>query len=249
VAASLPPPEWLEVANRLATIAGQLSTVVHEANNLLLAASGNAEMLELAPADQDATLRRARVIQEQAQRASALLATVLDFSRDDSIAAERLDLVRLAERAVELRKYALTRQRIAVRFEGEDGLGAAMANRRRTLQIALNLLTNAERAIASRPGATITIRLHREGACVAMTVEDNGGGITPQPDDAPLRAPESEPRTVPRLGIGLRVAAWLALAQHGTLRIATADHGGAAVTLVLPAADATEARAVLPSRG
>ena len=40
-----PPDEWIEAANCLATVAQQLSSVVHEANNMLQVIAGSAEMI------------------------------------------------------------------------------------------------------------------------------------------------------------------------------------------------------------
>jgi len=227
-----PPPAWLETVNRQATVAAQLSSVAHEVNNLLQIVAGSAELLEMSPADPEVTIRRARTIRDHVQRASALLAGVLEFSRDESTAAAACDVGAVVARALDLRKYVMTRQRIAVRTEPIDGAVAAIANPRRTLQIVLNLLINAEYALRSRTvDAAIVIRIARGEGCARVTVEDNaGGGVTL---DAPL---ESVPvaRSVPRLGIGLRVSRWLALEQGGALDV-DERAGVTAVTLTLPA--------------
>ena len=228
-----PPPEWLEAANRLATVARQLTTVVHETNNLLQIISGNAEMLDASGELSEKGAHRARVIAEHAQRASRLLGDVLAFARDPTTGASRFDLAELAADAVGLRHYAATKARIEVIVDAPAPVFVG-ADRRRTLQILLNVLMNAERALAGREDALVRVAVAREDLRAVIRVEDNGpGGATPPATFAP---PPDVPGTPPPLGIGLCVAAWLAREQGGGLTIAAAGHGGTAVTLALPIA-------------
>jgi signal transduction histidine kinase len=228
------PPDWLETVNRLATVAAQLATAAHEANNLLQVASGSAEMLEMMPDDPATVVRRAGVIRDHAQRAAALLSAVLEFSRDESVDMEPVDLDPLVDRALALRKYVLGKRGIAVTVERADAAPRASANRRRTLQLLLNLMMNAERAVETMAKPAITIAIRSEGGGVALAVTDNGaGGARPAPADR-LQA-ESSGRDTPRLGVGLRVAEWLAAVQDGRLTIAESDRG-TTVTLWLRAA-------------
>jgi C4-dicarboxylate-specific signal transduction histidine kinase len=230
----LPPPDWLETVNRLATVAAQLASAAHEANNLLQVASGSAEMIEMMPDDPATVVRRAGIIRDHAQRAAELLAAVLDFSRDESVDMERIDLGRLVDRALALRKYVLGKRGIAVKVSRDERTPTALANKRRTLQILLNLLMNAERAVLSAPGPAITIGVRPDGDGVALSVTDNGRGGAHAIDADEFHV-EPSGRDTPRLGLGLRVSEWLAAAQDGRLTIAEGE-GGTTVTLWLRAA-------------
>lgn len=231
-----PYPEWLEAANRLSTIAQQIATAAHEANNLLQVISGNSEMLELGRDTQEQVIRRAQIIGEHARRTSELLSTVLELSREGSSQAEAVDLGRLVERALNLRKYALARAGIAVSAECGSQQIYALANRRRTFQILLNLVMNAERALAGRERARLLVRAFRDGSEIVLSVQDDGPGICEGAPQQPARLTGTEPAAATTLGIGLRVATWLALAQSGTLLVTAADSGGTVATLRLPAA-------------
>jgi signal transduction histidine kinase len=223
-----PPPEWLEAANCLSTVAHQIASVAHEANNLLQVISGNAEMLETGRDTTEQLIRRAQVIGDHARRTSALLSSVLELSREDLARIETLDLRETAQRSLDLRKYALAKARIAVTFECADGVLRVRANRRRTLQILLNLLMNAERALSGRDSPRLLVRVARDQDQISLSVEDNGPGVGGALAQAVGPAP-------PVLGIGLRVANWLALAQSGTLQITAAPSAGTVATLRLPA--------------
>src|SRR5262249_516452 len=65
-----PSPEWLEAANLHATVARQLSTLIHQMNNALQTISGHAELLASDPGVGEQTIRRASVISAVADRSA-----------------------------------------------------------------------------------------------------------------------------------------------------------------------------------
>ena len=234
-----PPAAWLEAANHLATVVAQVSSVLHGLNNVLQVIAGNAEMMETTDGVSEGVVRRAHVIGVQALRASDLLSEVLTLSRVAATGPDRVDLREIAVSALSLRAYFLTKTHVDVKLEPADGVYLALVNRRRTLQIVLNLIANAERALAGRDDPRLYLRVAREGQQIVLHVEDNGSGI----DDAPGRSDGFA--LIPanggpvHLGIGLRVSFSLAEQMGGRLTLepltATAN-GGSVATLTLPAA-------------
>jgi signal transduction histidine kinase len=223
------PLEWLARANRLAMVAAVLSTTVHEVNNALQIISGSAEMLGPGTSA-DLVARRGDAIGSQARRASALLAELSAFARDDTPDPDRADLAQIAQRALAMRQYAHARLHIQSGFESGGAPAAAAARPRAILQIVLNLLVNAERALAGRPDARIVVTVSG-GRGAALTVDDNGPGLAP---DVAARA--FEPSIAAEgsgLGVGLAVSRWLAERHDGTLGPSTSRLGGCAVTLSL----------------
>lgn len=232
---STPPAAWLEAANHLATVVAQVSSTLHGLNNVLQVISGNAEMLEGTDGVPEGALRRAQVIGVQALRASALLAEVLTLSRVAATALDRVDLRDIAVVALELRGYYLTKTHVEVKLEPADGIFLALANRRRTLQIVLNLIANAERALTVSDAPRLHIRLSREGQTIVLVMEDNGIGI----GEAGLSegfALVAANGGAPHLGIGLRVSCSLAEQMGGCLTIDPRPDGGSVAALTLPAA-------------
>jgi signal transduction histidine kinase len=225
---------WLEAANRLETVALQLSSVVHEVNNMLQIVSGSAEMLLMAADAPPAVLRRADVIGAQAQRAAALLADVLALSREAPDAA-RLDLRDLATRVIAMRRYAISKARVLERVDlcAEDAV--VQADGRRLVQIALNLVMRAERAVAGRTDAFVRVAVVREGPRAVLVVEDNG---RPTAEDDLVQMsfdPADEAAGLPgALNIGVHVAAWLAAQEGGQLALTSKPSGGTIATLSMP---------------
>jgi C4-dicarboxylate-specific signal transduction histidine kinase len=229
VSLSLP---WLEKANHLATLATLLSDTVHEINNSLQVISGQAELLESAPGAGEAAMKRARSVGAQARSASAMLEQLQKFSQAGAGLSGRVPLPQIAQRAVDLRRYSLKRLRIDTTIEpaGEGDLSVA-ASERALLQIVLNLMFNAEQALAGRAPARISLRTRRHGDAVELTVEDNGPGL---PDEA-LGPAADEVTVSKRLGIGRRVAQGLAQELGGGVSWTIPDGTtGCRATLSLP---------------
>jgi two-component system C4-dicarboxylate transport sensor histidine kinase DctB len=231
-----PPPAWLEAANHLATVVAQVSSTLHGLNNVLQVIAGNAEMLESTDGVPEGALRRAQVIGVQALRASELLAEVLTLSRVATTGPDRVDLRDIAAVALELRAYYLTKTHVDAKLEPADGVYLTLANRRRTLQIVLNLIANAERALTGADAPRLHLRVAREGQQIVLAVEDNGSGIGEASGLSEGFALVSANGGAPHLGIGLRVSISLAEQMGGRLAIQPLTTGGSVATLALPAA-------------
>jgi len=221
------PPDWLERANRLALIARQLSTTVHDVNNMLQVISGHAELLVKAPDANETMLKRGQLIGSQAQRATLALAELAEFAKDAGQRDETLRLIDIGRRALAMRAHALTRLRVSSAVEGDDV--RVQGNTRRLLQIALNLIVNAEQALANTQHPTLGVSVSRAGDRAALTVEDSHAGVLPK---SPMLPPTHDGPY--GLGIGLEVSKWLAEQQRGTLTQEVALEGRRRWTLTLP---------------
>lgn len=224
-----PPIEWLEWANRHALVTRMVAATVHDVSNALQVMSGAAEMLGLDPGP-DAVARRSGSIVQQAMGATAALQRLTGFTREPARPAEQVDLRALCERILQLRQYALRKGRIAGRVDGDDAV--AFTPVRALSQVLLNLVVNAEAALADRADAAVALTVRRDAGAVTVVVSDNGPGITAAACEASSRWPPRAGQTG-GLGIGLLVSRALVERAGGTLVLAAAPGGGttAAVTL------------------
>jgi C4-dicarboxylate-specific signal transduction histidine kinase len=234
-AASL-SPDWFERVNRLAIIAALVPGTVHDINNALQVISGSAELLGLAAGGAaEQITRRGLAISEQARRATGSLAELTELVRDGSEGAQRFNLKELADRAVVLRQHALCKGKIEAAVDGVDV--PVRANPRQVLQIVLNLVLNAERAVAGRSDARFQITTARTDRSATLTVSDNGDGVNEDLRATLFAQPTSAGRNLPQqLGIGLFVSTALAARNGGQLTYAPAASGGSTFMLTLPAA-------------
>ena len=228
-------PDRLDALNRLTTAARLLSTAIHETSNALQVISGNAELAEAQAGDADKVKARAQTIKAQADRAGLRLRALAALaSAPPGGTRARIDLKQVAERALDLRRYTLSRTRIAVSIEvaaEASGGAVALADNQALLRVVTNLVLNAEQALAGKAGGAITMRIAADGPRVTLAVSDNGPGV---PDDRRERIflPFDN---AGQSGCGLAVARWVVEKDGGTLTLdATAT--GATFVMSLPAA-------------
>ena len=223
-----------------------LGLVSHELRAPLAAIKGSAatlleEMADLDPAETRAFLH---VIAEQAGHMRGLIGDLLDAGRIEagtlSVAPESSEVSELVERA--RTTFLSGGARHTVRIELPAGLPRVMADRRRIVQVLVNLLSNAARhAPASAP---IRVTATREGVHVAISVTDEGRGIAPERRAHLFRkyaGPEGEGAAG---GLGLAICKGLVEAHGGRIRAESEGLGrGARFTFTLPVAEGEDAGA------
>jgi two-component system, OmpR family, sensor kinase len=114
--------------------------------------------------------------------------------------------------------------------------------------IAQNLISNAVKYSAGRPGARVVVYAGREGDEAVLEVTDNGPGMTEavlaQVYQPFFRAPEA--RGLPGQGLGLATTKRLVEAHGGTLRIRSAPGSGTTATVRFPHVDRPRTEASRP---
>jgi two-component system, OmpR family, sensor kinase len=100
-----------------------------------------------------------------------------------------------------------------------------------------NLLDNASKY--SAPGTPILVRLNREGACVVLSIEDQGIGVAaeeiPHLFEPFYRSVATRSRGVSGLGLGLAVAERLAHSFGGSIDVRSERNRGSCFTIRFPA--------------
>lgn len=158
------------------------------------------------------------------------------IERDDfAVEHQTLDLADVARRAAGLLQVRAADAGVRIDKEDTDVALPAIGEFRRTLQIMVNLIGNALRY--SPRGATVWLRLQRDGDRAVAIVADQGKGIAVA-DQARIfekfeRVDPSEPGGS---GLGLYIARRLARAMGGDLTVDSAPGMGARFILSLPAA-------------
>jgi two-component system C4-dicarboxylate transport sensor histidine kinase DctB len=228
-------PDDLITLNRSATVARLLAGVAHEVNNALQVIGGTTELLQDSVLP-EAVAKGLQRIHAQHARAAAALAEVMAFSRQRPDARGAVNLRDLVTRAIALRAHAINRARLTItaRMPTDAPLhvdGSALLLH----QALLNLIVNAEQALAERPGGAIVVDVERQDGWVQVCVSDNGPGVAPEIvetmfDPFVTTRPRDESS-----GIGLAVAREIAHMHGGTLAY-EARSPGAAFMLRVPAA-------------
>ena len=226
-----------------------LSMVSHELRAPLTSIKGStATVLGASPVFGAAEmLQFFRIIDEQADHMSGLIADLLDAGRIDSgtlsVVLEPAEVGALVEQA--RNTFLSSGARHTVRINVAPGLQRVMADPRRIVQVLNNLLSNAARYAPE--SAPIRVSAVRDGVHVALSVTDEGQGIAPE------RLPHlfnkytgvvggGQDSGAGGSGLGLAICKGLVEAHGGRIRADSGGPGqGARFTFTLPVAEATGA--------
>ncbi|HEX6323745.1 MAG TPA: ATP-binding protein, partial [Vicinamibacterales bacterium] len=186
--------------------------------------------------------RDVAIIRAEAGRAREIVRSLLSFVHRRPTQRVATDLNEIIHEAMALRGYHLKQEGIALVADRAAGLPPALANPDEIRQLVLNLLLNAEHAVAaSEPPRRITLTTGRAGGdAVFVEVRDSGPGVPEQ-----LRHRIFEPFFTTKdvgqgTGLGLSISHGIAQAHGGRLELLR-DGPGACFRLVLPAAPAPAA--------
>jgi signal transduction histidine kinase len=230
----LPGHEDLVTLNRSATVARLVAGVFHELNNSLQVIGGLAELLQDSPGLPPSVADGLRRIHGQNAKAGVAIAEVMAFSRQKTDVRGRVNMRDLTTRAVGLRTFAVGRARLTIAYEPpKTGVVDVQGFSNQLLLAVLNLIVNAEQALAGRQGGTIRVDLELPGGWVVVRVSDNGPGVDPAIAEhlfEPFVTTKSRDESS---GLGLAVAKQIAEQHGGTLTLESTG-AGASFALRLP---------------
>lgn len=179
----------------------------------------------------------------EAQRLGRIVADLLDLSRIEAgraleLRRERLDLVELVERNVEI----FASQHPRHRFEGQvaSELPPVWADRDALDRMLKNLLSNAVKYSPRGGRVRVAASVDRPGR-VELVVEDDGVGIAaealPRIFDRYVRIPHPETAAAKGLGLGLHLVRSLAEAHGGAVEVESLPGKGSRFRVLLPVQD------------
>jgi signal transduction histidine kinase len=223
--------------DRLRAVGELAAGMAHELNNplqVVLARSSQA----LQASSPEETRESMRLIQEHARRAGRVVAGLLSFVRARPAERRLSDLNAIVTDTVALLGDEFRSERVALETRLAPRLPGARVDPGQIGQVLVNLLANALRAAGATSRRTVVVETRAETDTVLVAVEDSGPGIPTE-----VRPRIFDPFFVGEgadggVGLGLSVAAQIAIAHSGTLSLAEGRQGGARFELRLPAAPA-----------
>jgi len=225
----------LQQTEKMAAVGQLVSGVAHELSNPLTSIIGYAQLFLNHPVSESRS-SEARMILEEAERASRIVKNLLWYARHAETERTRADVNEIIERTVELRDYELKVQDIVVRCELDRTLPATFADAHQLQQAILNLLINAEQAIrAGRSHGRIHVRAKKiSQSRLSIEVSDDGPGI---PREIVPRVFEPFFTTKPTgvgTGLGLAIVKRIVEQHEGKVGFENLPAGGAKFTMELP---------------
>jgi C4-dicarboxylate-specific signal transduction histidine kinase len=230
-------PKRLTQKEKLAALGQYVAGISHDLNNTHHVFLGHLELLRAQHAFPRELRREVQTIYREADRAAKIVRNLLVFAGSRHVARRSVSLNRVLQKVVALRQAACRALDLEVVRHYDQKLPRVMSDPLLLHQVFLNMVMNAEQAIAAtgRPGR-IDITTAAAGDRVVATVHDTGGGI---PSNALPRIfePFYTTKEVGKgTGLGLAIAYGIVQEHGGHISAANHRDGGAVFTVELPGA-------------
>ncbi len=221
-------------AQKLAAL-GQLGAgVAHEINNPLGGVIGHVQLLLAERTPDSADYESLQHIEEGARRASQIVQNLLRFSvQRQSPVRTSVDVNKLVRDTLSLTETLVREQQIDLVYALGEPPPRAHGDAGQLAQVLLNLVSNARTAMPT--GGTLTIRTQREGAEVALSVEDSGKGIAAELHERIFEPFFTTKDEWSNVGLGLSVSYRLVAEHGGRITVRSEPGHGATFTVYLPA--------------
>jgi PAS domain S-box-containing protein len=229
--------EQLMQQEKLAAVGELVSGVAHELNNPLASVMAFAQLLLAAPSDAEPDREAIDAINQEAKRAAKIVANLLTFARQHQPERTIADLNRVVQDTLELRRYALRTAQVEIDTKLDPDLPLTWADPFQLQQVVLNLLTNAEHALANWNGEKrIAVATSRRGSQLVISVSDSGPGVPPE-NVSRIFNPFFTTKPVGEgTGLGLSISDGIVREHGGRIRVDShfGPCGGATFEIELP---------------
>jgi len=235
--------ERMLMSSKLVSLGELAAGVAHEINNPLTSVMGFAQLVmarEGVPQDIKEDLDK---IYQESRRVVKIVQNLLSFARQSPADKSYTDMNELIEKTLELRSYELKTSNITLATKFAADIPLVMADLNQIQQVILNIIINAEQAIAEAKGkGKITVTTSREKDCVRISIADNGPGIAPE-NITRVFDPFFTTKPVGKgSGLGLSVCHGIVTEHGGKIYVESTAGKGATFTIELPAVEGVAAR-------
>ncbi len=238
---------------KMAAIGLMAGNIAHELNNPLAGLKSLAQVLAVDPSYPETVTNDMKAIENAAERSSAIIRDLLEFSKADDRVRETISLNEVADRALNMIKTALHEHRVEIHWaESEDVM--VEVDPHLLQHVIFNIVNNACQAMQASHGhreegeiiLTTLRRREAEGTdVVEIEISDTGPGIP-----AAIQARIFEPFFTTKeagqgTGLGLSMSRWVVENSGGTIRVKNReDRSGTIFTVALPAASGKDSNEV-----
>jgi len=235
-------------AEKMASLGQLLSGIAHEINNPLAGVMGYAQLLLKDPEVQERVRDGLEKINKEANRINKIIQNLLLFTQTARPTMRPINLNKVLESALELRKYSLTANNILVTKHLAPELPDTLGDFYQLQQAFLNMIDNAEEAVQGVQGQKglylrsevisklplDQVLLHLPLPFILITLADNGSGI-PEAHLKKIFDPFFTSKEVGKgMGLGLSVTYGIIEGHGGKIEVASQVGHGTSFLVELP---------------
>ena len=228
--------EQLIQSEKMSAIGQLIAGVAHDLNNPLASVVGFSDFLAELGDIPPQFAEPLQVIRQEAERAATIVKNLLSFARSQEGERKRQPIGSILESTLALLRNQLMANKVEATLEVEPGLPDVEVNGNQIKQVFVNLINNANQAIASdAPSGRIWVAAKPQRDGVAVSITDSGPGMTEE-----IAAHVFEPFFTTKgegegTGLGLSICQGIVKEHGGRITLDTKAGGGAAFTVELPA--------------
>jgi len=166
---------------KLSALGEMIAGVAHEINNPLTAVIGYSQLLQAMDLGSQVREDLGQIL-EAGLRVKRIVANLLEFSRQYAPHKEYLDVNEVLSSSLELRAHDLITSGVRIETDMASGLPRTMADRHQLQQVFVNIINNAQQAMAEKggPGLLTVSTRPGENNTILISFQDTGPGIPPE---------------------------------------------------------------------
>ena len=230
-------------AEKLTALGELVAGVAHELNNPLASIMGYLQLL-MARELPSEVKRRIETVYSEAERMAKIVKNLLTFGRKHPPEKRYLGLNGIVEKTIELKAYPFKVNQIKVEADLQPGLPMTMLDFHQIQQVLINLLNNAEQAMAEQGrGGTIRFTTRAVGGRIELHLADSGPGIPIEAMPHIFEPFFTTKKDGKGTGLGLSICYGIVQGHGGGIRVESEPGKGTTFVLDFPivAAPAAEA--------
>ncbi len=238
--------EQLRQAQKMEAIGTLAGGIAHDFNNILGSIMGYSELAKMNASDAEMERYLDQVL-KASDRAKALVAQILTFSRQNSQEKKPLTVTPIFKEVLKLLRSSLP-SNIQIRQNLSCPNDTVYADPTQVYQVLMNLCTNAAHAMREEGGILeITLdpeqipnpHMHyeynlQEGTYLKLTVRDNGCGMEPSVVEHIFEPFFTTKKEGEGTGLGLSVVYGIVKNHGGSIHVSSAPDKGTTFTVLLP---------------
>ena len=228
--------EQLIQSEKMSAIGQLIAGVAHDLNNPLASVVGFSDFLAELGDIPPQFAEPLQVIRQEAERAATIVKNLLSFARSQEGERKRQPIGSILESTLALLRNQLMANKVEATLEVEPGLPDVEVNGNQIKQVFVNLINNANQAIATdAPSGRIWVAAKPQRDGVAVSITDSGPGMTEE-----IAAHVFEPFFTTKgegegTGLGLSICQGIVKEHGGRITLDTKPGVGATFTVELPA--------------
>jgi len=225
-----------QMAEKLAAVGTMTAGLSHEIRNPLNAAALQLSVLErrvqrLPSGSQETLLEPLHLVRDEIRRLDHILEDFLQFARPREFRAQKVKVVPVLDRVLDLLEGAAQQRDVRVLREF-SAVPAVAGDEERLRQVVMNLALNALEAVPNGGWLRVSCAPAEDPDLVEIVVDDGGAGVPPE-----IRERVFEPFFTTKAkgsGLGLPIVHAIVTQHGGTIEVDGAPEGGARFVLRIP---------------